>query len=65
MSEYAAKYNKIPTSVLISLVMEMGFVIRELDQEGAWSEMYWTNDGNETGPAYNHALESASERTTR
>ena len=60
---YDTKYNKIPKEVLITIVLNMGRVIRDLDPAGSWAELYWTNDGNETGPAYNHALENAATDT--
>ena len=40
---------------LCDLVMEMGRIIRLLDPAGEWVE-WWTNDGNEYGPEYNHGL---------
>lgn len=40
---------------LRKLVLEMGHVIRSLDEEGDHVD-YWTNDGNEHGPEYNSAL---------
>ena len=58
--EKATNYDKIPKRVLIALVLSMGRVIRDLDPEGSWSEVYWTNDGNECGSEYNHALEAAA-----
>ncbi len=60
---YDAKYNNIPKDTLVNLVLDMGRVIRDLDPAGSWSELYWTNDGNETGPDYNHALEQAAADT--
>jgi hypothetical protein len=56
---YDTKYNSIPKDTLINLVLDMGRVIRALDPAGEWCEVYWTNDGNEQGPDYNHALEGA------
>lgn len=54
------RYNIIPKDTLINLVLDMGRVIRRLDPAGEWCEVYWTNDGNNHGPAYNHALEDAA-----
>jgi hypothetical protein len=40
---------------LEALILEMGHVIRSLDEETIHCE-YWTMDGNENGPEYVHAL---------
>ena len=59
------KYNNIPKDTLVNLVLDMGRVIRDLDPAGEWCELYWTNDGNETHPAYNHALEDAAAQAAK
>ena len=38
-----------------TLIIEMGRIIRHLDEGCEWVE-WWTNDGNEHGPDYNHGL---------
>ena len=57
---YDTKYDEISKEVLINLVLGMGLLIRDLSPTQPWTKIYWTNEENETRPAYNQALEDAA-----